>query len=339
MKALKVHQHHPDNWDKATTDVFWHAQAWFYVHFFRLLQAESIHSALHERNVTIKASTTNLRQERNPKQQTTDDISEEEPPASILDLPPSTQQVILAIGTNRNPIIPRTVDGPCAVTIAFEPVVPELIPAHPQVFVVPAAVSDRASLATMYSLNNNGVSSSLSQPAEASFWNTGNKNHGIRIVPVVSMKDVIAAIPPNITISFLQTDTQGHDFNLIKSSIQEIRERGIEFLKTEVWTHNIISYEGVDNDICLLWIDFMAENGYNLMGMNSAHRIWTPQEIRDEICLTQNNETKVAGLKEGDAYWVANTSAHQEFDGALFEYPLNRGTSEFTAEQYAACKS
>lgn len=75
----------------------------------------------------------------------------------LLNLPAKTKSVVLAIGTNLDPILPRQRDGPCARTIAFEPIVHERIPPHPQVMVVPAAVSNQTSLSTMYLQRQRGV--------------------------------------------------------------------------------------------------------------------------------------------------------------------------------------
>jgi FkbM family methyltransferase len=259
---------------------------------------------------------------------------------SFLDLPPFATSIVLNIGSNRDPILPKQSAGPCALTIAFEPIFPELIPHHPQIFVVPAAVSDTASLATMYAYNNHGASSSLSKPAQDSFWNSGKKNKGIKIVPVISMKDVLNSIPPNATIDFIQTDTQGYDFAIIRSSIQEIRQRNVKFLKTETWTDNTITYKGVDNDLCQHWIPFMTEHGYELVGTVPHDRTVNYMSHSDvmQSCQSQLHMTRQAGLKEADALWKLS-SLTEDILPSVFEYPIHQGgVPSFTNEEYAGCR-
>lgn len=259
---------------------------------------------------------------------------------AVLDLPPSAKEIVLNIGSNKDPVLPRESSGPCAVTIAFEPVIPELIPEHPQVMVVPAAVSDSSSLATMYKYNRNGVSSSLSKAAEDSFWNTGNKNMGVKIVPVVSMTDVLQSIPSHVTIDFIQTDAQGFDFSIIQAGIEEIRARGIKFLKTETYTDNVITYQGVENDLCLHWIPFMTANGYSLIGTtHNYNQGFEPVDKILEACARQDKSANpTAGLKEADALWKLS-SVTDVVDNSRFEYPIHsRSQSPFTDQEYEACK-
>ena len=108
-------------------------------------------------------------------------------------------------------------------TIAFEPIVPHLVPKHPQVMVVPAAVSDSTFLSTMYVYNTNGVSSSLSQPNKKGWWNEKANLGEPRIVPVITMKNVLAAIPKDVIIDMIDTDMQGYDFKAISSADDELR--------------------------------------------------------------------------------------------------------------------
>ncbi|CAB9513680.1 expressed unknown protein [Seminavis robusta] len=267
-------------------------------------------------------------------------ISKKQP--AYLDLPPATKTVVLNIGSNRDPILPKESAGPCAVTIAFEPIIPQAIPSHPQVHVVPAAVSTSASLATMYAYNRNGVSSSLSKAAQDSYWNQGNKNQGIRIVPVMAMQDVLDAIPPHVAIDFIQTDAQGHDFAIIKSSIVTIRERGIQHLKTEVYMENTITYEGAENDLCRHWIPFMTSNGYSLVGLEVGKELRSSESVMAS-CRREGaaDASFLPGLKEADALWRLSSLAHEVDDTtkSAFDYPIHKGSPPaFSAQQYAACK-
>jgi len=265
----------------------------------------------------------------------------EESALPFLDLPPSTREIVMNIGSNKDPILPKKTMGPCALSIAFEPIVPHLIPAHPQVFAVPAAVAATSYLATMYAFNNDGVSSSLNKPASDMFWNTGKFNQGIRIVPVMAIKNVIQAIPPNVKLDFIKTDAQGHDFTILKAVIKEISERGVGYLQTEVWYDNTVTYEGVDNDLCLHWMPFMAKNGYTLVGIvggTISRPFLSPKEVRDGICGKQNNNTRSSGLKETDALWQISTDP-AKVDQSVFEYPIHNGAPPiFSTKEYATCK-
>jgi FkbM family methyltransferase len=255
-------------------------------------------------------------------------------------LPPSAKEIVLNIGSNKDPILPQETSGPCALTIAFEPIIPELVPEDPQVMVVPAAVSDSSSLATMYKYNRDGVSSSLSRAAENSFWNTGKHNMGIKIVPVVSMADVLQSIPPGVTIDFIQTDAQGFDFSIIQAGIHYIRERGVRFLKTETYADNVITYEGVENDLCLHWIPFMAVHGYTLVGttVNYNQKFQTADKVMEACARQEMQSDPKAGLKEVDALWKLSTIT-EAVEESRFAYPvLSRAQSRFIPQDYEVCK-
>jgi hypothetical protein len=104
-----------------------------------------------------------------------------------LDLPSSAKFVLLNIGSNVDPVLPPANDS-CVVAIAFEPLVHASIPPAPRLFVVPAAVSDSASLSTMRLFDKNaGQSSSLLTASKGldAFVNTATFSR--RVVPVVPM--------------------------------------------------------------------------------------------------------------------------------------------------------
>jgi len=198
----------------------------------------------------------------------------------------------------------------------------------------------------MYDLNSNGLSSSLTRPATGDFWNTGRRNRGMKIVPVVTMKDVLGAIPPRATIEFIQTDTQGYDFAIIKSAVHDLKKRGVQYLKTEVWTDNVITYEGVDNDLCLHWMPMMEGNGYTFVGMINSNShghggaFMTPGDVRREVCAKQSNGTSLTGLNEADALWKLSTLAQDDIPVDIFIYPTLRAGQPpmFSSDEYAQCQ-
>ena len=97
---------------------------------------------------------------------------EEALPVSLLDLPSSTKEIVINVGSNLDPIMPAYTMGPCAHSIAVEPIVGCQIMEHRQLSVIHAAVSGRPGVAYMTKNNFDGQSSSLAKVAREDFWNT-----------------------------------------------------------------------------------------------------------------------------------------------------------------------
>eukprot|EP00966_Prymnesium_polylepis_P320113 7376507-Prymnesium_polylepis.1 len=111
-------------------------------------------------------------------------------------------------------------------------------------FIVPAAVSDENAIATMGYYNSNGASSSLSEPAENNDYSRRTKL--TTVVPVLTMSAVLASVPPALTLGYLMTDMQGHDFRALRSAGDALRR--VHYLKTEVWLQGRYEYTGTEND-------------------------------------------------------------------------------------------
>jgi Methyltransferase FkbM domain len=234
---------------------------------------------------------------------------------SQLDLPPGTTKVILNIGSNIDPILPRIADGPCAISIAFEPLVYSLIDYHPQLYVIPSAVtSDTTGVSTMYDYGRKSVSSSLLKAIRPAKWNgglTGEKGGGRpRLVPILRLVDILDAIPSHLPISFLMTDVQGHDFELIQSAIQTIRRRGVRALQTEVFLDQMVTFQNATNDLCLHWMPLMTEHGYILESLFPPRENYASHQEAVRTCQNQlqdfyaNRGGKfVERMKEWDARW------------------------------------
>jgi hypothetical protein len=232
-----------------------------------------------------------------------------------LDLPPGTTNIVINIGANTNPILPRKADGPCALSIVFEPLVHSQIELHPQLMVIPAAVSARTSgIATMYDYGRNSVSSSLLHAAKASFWNGGLRGgQGAgrpMLVPVVHPIDVLRVIPSHIPISFILTDIQGHDYDVMQAAIAVIRERNVTAIQTEVFLDQKVSFMDAKNDLCLHWLPLMTQHGYVLEALNPPRENYTSHDEAIETChhqvndfYTNRNGTFQNALKERDALW------------------------------------
>jgi len=90
---------------------------------------------------------------------------EEEATAPLLDLSPSTKDVVINIGSNQDHIIPATKElGPCACVITIVAVVGCQIPPHPQLNVISADIAGESGVMSMRVYNHNGLSSSLALP-------------------------------------------------------------------------------------------------------------------------------------------------------------------------------
>jgi hypothetical protein len=75
----------------------------------------------------------------------------------LLKFPPGIKGTIINIGSSVDLILPRQQDGPCVMTIAFEPIVPNLIEDHPRLQVVPAAIAASPGLSSMIYMNRQGL--------------------------------------------------------------------------------------------------------------------------------------------------------------------------------------
>lgn len=264
-------------------------------------------------------------------------------------LPPSTSMVVLNIGSNIDPILPRVENGPCAHAIAFEPMVPDQIPSHPQLTVIPAAVSNISGSATMHMYNVHGVSSSIYQADEKFGWARGQNAGGSRNVPLVSLQQVIAAVPLHIPIRLVMTDIQGHDFTAVSSAITTITSRQIPYLRTEVSLDGTFSYPGAKNDLCRDWIPFMEQHGYVFEGFFPPRTKdgWTTVEEILNSCQQQRLERPDprAALKELDALWrLPSAPVNPE---VAYQYPVlspnqrrpNKSLQipKFSDDEYTTC--
>jgi hypothetical protein len=278
-----------------------------------------------------------------------------------IDLPPGTTSIILNIGANVDPILPPISAGPCAISIVFEPLVYSQIEYHPQIFVIPAAVSStRAGMATMYDYGTLSVSSSLSQAARAAPWNNGKRGGqgGGRavIVPILKLSEVLEVIPRHLPISHILTDVQGHDFDLIRSGIALIRARNVTTLKTEVFVDQKSSFDNAENDLCLHWLPLMTEHGYVLEKLHPPREKYGSHEEAVATCREQlkdfyknRNGTIIKKMKEWDALWRLDTIKEPlgvEYYDQFKQYlpSGHRGRSQmehlfpnFTESEYAQC--
>jgi hypothetical protein len=248
-------------------------------------------------------------------------VVQKEESTTLLRFPPGVRNVILNIGANKQPLLPRREDGPCTMAIAFEPMVPDIIKPHPRLQVIPAAITSSPGLGTMVYMNNVGASSSLSPPGSKSHWNNDPERDGaLKFVPILSLRNVLDSIPSDVKIDFLKTDMQGHDFAAISASGDALAQRQVPRVWTEVWYDDVSSYQGVHNDLCRDWIPFMESIGYELVGLDNALGTidLTPYMYEDGISTNVHMVKKICahqlaqapdrppfqdGINEMDAYW------------------------------------
>jgi hypothetical protein len=249
--------------------------------------------------------------------------------------------VIVFIGSNDGPIVPRSTDDPCTVALAFEPIVSDLIPSHPGLHVIPAAVSGQGGWASMFIYNTLGVSSSLSKPSHEGWWNKGGGS--LKVVPLISFRTVLESLR-KYQIDIIVTDMQGHDFEAVSSVGGLLKEAGVKRLITEIYTDNVATYEGVNNDLCQDWLPHMTSIGYIFEGLKhekAGYRNAEELEITCKKALATSGGAPKAGNKEGDAYWRLEGEEPSISDHKVYDYPTHskRKTGiEFTAEEYAKCR-
>jgi FkbM family methyltransferase len=274
---------------------------------------------------------------------------EEDAPSVFLDLPLSVKEIVINVGSNLDPIMPSFTMGPCAHSIAIEPIVGCQIMNHRQLSVINAAVSDKPGVASMIKNNFDGQSSSLAKVTQEDFWNNDKtREDGKRvIVPVITLSSILNAIPSRVKVSFIKTDMQGFDFVAIKAAGQALRDR-VTHILNEVWFDDVYSYEA-ENDLCRDWLPFMTGLGYVLkkIDVQLGHFDGISGEIADTnmikaMCEKQLNEHPVRpkveenpGLVEGNVYWVRNDTTDVEFPDCETLYSFNQ--SYFSAEDYVTC--
>ena len=273
--------------------------------------------------------------------------------SNFLDLSGVTSLVV-NVGSNVDPILPKQSDGPCAISIAFEPVVPERIKQHPQLHVVPAAVSNHDGLSVMHLYNTQGASSSLSQAAGKQAWNSSKRRRDGRkkVVPLVSFKTLFESIPPDIPINYIRTDMQGHDFLAFVSAGDLPAKRGVKFLETETHPDETVQYKGAHNDLCRDWLPHMTRIGYVLEGARDDYNKRYPEfenaVVSLETCRKRlkSNPERPPGNPEStltyNAFWRLKTEALSTNTDA-WDYPNFHPkrpsplVPKFSPQQYASC--
>jgi hypothetical protein len=252
--------------------------------------------------------------------------------------------IIMNIGSNVDPIIPRLTDDPCTVSIAFEPIVSHLIPKHPALHVIPAAVTgDDNGWAAMNIYNRKGASSSLSKASFEDYW---NKHTELKIVPTIAFRKILESLR-GYNIDFLLTDMQGHDFTAVSSVGDLLAEVGVKRIVTEVYKDKVYTYKGVQNDLCENWLPHMTKIGYVFEGLSKittgletlVEGYRNAQEIKEtcKVSTAKMEELPKAGLNEYNALWRLKSEAASNNLG-IYQYGTASDTGQkFSPEDYAKC--
>jgi len=253
--------------------------------------------------------------------------------------------VIFNIGSNLDPIVPRPNDDPCTIALAFEPIVGHLIPVHPALHVIPAAVAPEGGWATMNLYNKDGRSSSLSK---ASFGANWNKNSKLKIVPLISFRTILDSLR-NYEIDLILTDMQGHDFASVSSVEGYLAETGVKRLITEVYKDSITTYKGANNDLCKDWLPHMTSIGYVFEGLTQMvgdtetliEGYRNDKEVV-ETCKRSflGNAEEKAGLSEFNAFWRLKSEPTVGRGVEAYQYGTHSSKQQghtFSNEDYAKC--
>jgi hypothetical protein len=173
----------------------------------------------------------------------------------IFKLPSAVKRVIINVGSNKDPPRPDVGGAEDLAVIAVEPVLKTAaaIPPHPRLYVITAAVSDATGFANFFTYNDNGVSSSLSEVPDSAKEKGGGYNRvwandsrrgigypPVAFVPVLTMRQLLDAVPDDVAISMLKTDMQGFDFAAVSPAGAALRR--IDQIYAEVNCNGFANY-------------------------------------------------------------------------------------------------
>lgn len=170
-------------------------------------------------------------------------------PVQLIRFPPNITKLIINVGSNVDP--PQPTNDESVAVLAIEPILETAsqIPKTERRVVITAAISDFVGFATFHPFNTKGLSSSLSDPASQKsslHWTRQPSTYqSFYVVPVLSMRHLLDAIPPHINILYLKTDMQGHDFVALKSAGAALQR--VQRVKAETYCKGFSYYGGVRN--------------------------------------------------------------------------------------------
>lgn len=236
--------------------------------------------------------------------------------------------LVLTIGSHIAPLLPP----PDGVSVAIEPVVYNQIPPHPNLYIVPAAVSgDGDGVAAMerFAGSIGSQVSSLSDydgNADYSAYYRKIKGAPLLAVPVISMGGLLASIPPHVTLYALKTDMQGHDFSALSSVGPRLRVAHWILSETYLKGTNLYKLQ-TGNDFCDQWLPHMTRMGYELHALRGAFGVRGRPYLAmntsqaEDFCAQHQDEPPTTaappppphGLRhrEANAVWRLNTTTRK----------------------------
>lgn len=116
-----------------------------------------------------------------------------------------------------------------------------------------------------------GASSSLSKPSHKAWWNKDKSRSDY--TPVMTLADILVAVPPDVEVEEMLTDIQGHDFMAVKSAGEQLHR--VKKLTAEVWVKGN-DYVGVDDNLFEDWLPYMTSMGFRLKG--ECTEAWVDEE-------------------------------------------------------------
>lgn len=199
-----------------------------------------------------------------------------------LSLPPAIRNVHLQVGPNLSPLLPPDGEADTAVlAVEAQPAVAAeltrtVAPRFPgRFFVIAAALAGEAAagFTSLRVYNELGMSSSLAPARDAAKWAALDAAAGRPVTPflhtpVLSLRALLDALPPDVDVPVLQTDAQGYDFVIVRGAGGSLRRA--RRVRAEVFRGNPegVLYHlpaGVSNDFDHDWVPYMAAAGYRLV--------------------------------------------------------------------------
>lgn len=168
--------------------------------------------------------------------------------------------------------------------IAIEPLAEcwDKWPASPRLIGIPVAVYlDRGTMD--FHVNADDVTSSLAESVPGSSVAGLTRTIEVRRVPVLRLEDVLRAIPANLPVTYLKTDVQGVDLQVLQSAGQLLRRA--YRVRAEVISEAI--YRGIGGAAATTdaqMTAFMSANGFRLSDEEDTSRGWGDRVFQNVAC-------------------------------------------------------
>jgi len=144
---------------------------------------------------------------------------------------------------------------------------------HPRLWVVTAAISDKAGFANFFTYNAHGASSSLTAMSDAAkaradighFFSDALREKGyppVAFVPVLTLTQLLEAVPKRIQIIGLKTDMQGFDFLAVSAADRAALRRVDQIISEVNCNGEAFNPDAPANDFDKQWAPFMPTVGF-----------------------------------------------------------------------------